>query len=473
MATLRAAAPWRALDGFGGARRGAARVARPCTVQALAAALRDARAEGLSVALRGAGRSYGDAALNGGGLVLDMRGMNRTLAWDPDGGVATLEAGASIEDLWRLSLRDGWWPAVVPGTMFPTMGGCVAMNIHGKNCFKVGPFGDAVRELDLMTADGVVHTLSREREPELFGAVIGGAGLLGVVTRVVLQLKHVESGRLRVRPHRTRTLEEMFDHFEARITEADYLVGWIDAFARGPALGRGLVHEARYQTAAEDPAGQGYLDSARQDLPPSILGVPRGLVWRFMRLFTNDPGMQLVNALKYQLPERTGPDGTYLETHAAFAFLLDYVPEWRRAYDPGGFIQYQLFVPDPQARQAFGQALRTCQEHGIVSYLAVFKRHRPDAYLISHGLDGWSLALDFAVPARDPGRLWRLCRALTDIVLASGGRFYPAKDAVVDHAAFAQSLGDRLTRFIQIKHTVDPGHLFQSDQSRRLILPPA
>ena len=51
------------------------------------------------------------------------------------------------------------------------MGGCVAMNIHGKNCFKAGPFGDHVLELDLLAADGALRTLSREREPDLFRAV--------------------------------------------------------------------------------------------------------------------------------------------------------------------------------------------------------------------------------------------------------------------------------------------------------------
>src|SRR5439155_23291644 len=109
---------------------------------------------------------------------------------------------------WRHALPDGWWPAVVPGTMFPTLGGCVAMNIHGKNCFKVGPLGDHVRELDLMTADGAVRTLSRALEPELFRAVIGGIGLLGAITRVVVETKRVETGRLRVAPHRTRDLAE-------------------------------------------------------------------------------------------------------------------------------------------------------------------------------------------------------------------------------------------------------------------------
>ncbi len=471
--TLRASAPWRVLDGFGNSKRSVSRVVRPATVEELSAVLRRAREEGYSVAFRGSGRSYGDAAQNSGRLVVDGRGLSRILAFDPATGVLEAEGGATIEGLWRTGLPHGWWPHVVPGTMFPTMGGCVAMNIHGKNCFREGPFGDHVLELDLLTASGETKTLSREREPELFRAVVAGLGLLGAVTRVKLELKRVESGRLRVHPIRTRNLAEMFDCFVERLPKSDYLVGWLDCFAGGRALGRGLVHQANYLSAAEDPAGARRFSAKDQELPPSILGVPRSLVWRFMKLFTNDPGMRLVNTVKYHLPESFGGDGSFLESHVAFAFLLDFVPNWRFAYGDAGFIQYQVFVPDSTARAALPEILERCRRRGIVSYLGVFKRHRPDDYLLSHGLDGWSLALDFPVPSRDPKPLFDLTRELTDLVNEAGGRFYAAKDSVLDAAQFGRGYGDRVARFLEIKRRLDPGGLFTSDLARRLGLAPA
>ncbi len=466
--SLRERAPWKVLDGFGASVHAVSRIARPTGADELAALLRQAREESLSVLCRGSGRSYGDASLNSGQLALDMRGMSRFLSWDAASGVAELEPGATIGDLWRRSLPDGWWPAVVPGTMFPTLGGCVAMNIHGKNCYRAGPFGDHVLELDLMTADGHVRTLSPERDGEHFRAVIAGMGLLGVVTRVKLRLKRIHSGRLRVRPLRTPTLEAMFDALASRTATADYLVGWVDCFASGSSLGRGLVHEAHHLGEGEDPRGAETLSADHQDLPHAIFGIPRSLVWRLLQPFTNDTGLRLINEAKYRLPEPTGPDGTFFDSHAAFAFLLDYVPDWRRAYGPNGFLQVQMFVPDGTARAAMREALALCVRRGIISYLGVFKRHRADAFLLSHGLDGWSLALDFPVPRREPERLWALTRDLTRIVLEAGGTFYPAKDQVVDADSFARAFGDRLTRFRAIKRELDPEGLFVGDQARRL-----
>jgi FAD/FMN-containing dehydrogenase len=465
--SLRTTAAWRVLDGFGGSLRTLSRSVSPSSVDELASVFAAARAEGLNVSFRGAGRSYGDASLNTGGLSIDGRAMRRVLSFDRELGVIETEGGASIADVWRHTLPQGWWPAVVPGTMFPTLAGCVGMNIHGKNCFKVGPIGDHVLELDLLTAAGERLTLSRTSDPELFRAVIAGLGLLGAVTRVKLQLKHVDSGRMRVRPLVAKSLAHMFEIFVERIPDSDYLVGWVDCFAAGPVLGRGLVHQAQHLSLAEDPKGAETLALAKQDLPGSILGVPKSLLWMFMKPFANDAGTRFVNSVKYALPEPAGKDGTYLDSHAGFAFLLDYVPNWRLMYGDGGFIQVQLFVPDANAREAFAEALRLCQRRGVISYLGVFKRHRADDYLLSHGLDGWSLALDFKVP-QEPKRLWATAADLTKLVLDAGGTFYPAKDQVVDAVSFAKSLGPRFTQFQEIRRRLDPDRLFANDQARRL-----
>ena len=466
-APLKTRAAWRVLDGFGGSLRSLSRSVAPATVDELAAVFVAARAEGLQVSFRGAGRSYGDASLNTGGLSVDGRAMRRILSFDRERGILEAEGGVSIAEVWRHTLPQGWWPAVVPGTMFPTLAGSVAMNIHGKNCFKVGPFGNHVLELDLLTASGERLALSRERDAERFRSVIGGLGLLGAVTRVKMQLKHVDTGQLRVRPLVAKTLAHMFDTFVERIPDSDYLVGWVDCFASGPVLGRGLVHQAQHLSLAEDPRGAETLALSRQDLPGSIMGVPKSLLWMFMKPFANDAGTRFVNSVKYALPERVGKNGTYRDSHAGFAFLLDYVPNWRLMYGEAGFIQVQLFVPDANAREAFAEALRLCQRRGVISYLGVFKRHRPDEFLLSHGLDGWSLALDFKVP-RDAKRLWDTAEELTKLVLEAGGTYYPAKDQVVDAASFARAFGDRLVRFRDLRRQLDPGGLFANDQARRL-----
>jgi FAD/FMN-containing dehydrogenase len=469
LASLRAHAPWRVLHGFGRAVRAACRYVAPQTVEELALTLQRASAERLSVAFRGAGRSYGDAALNAEGLVIDVSALRNVLHWDPTVGVIDTQPGLTIEDLWRQTIANGFWPAVVPGTMRPTLGGCVSMNVHGKNNFKVGPFGDHVLDLDLLTPRGELLRCSRTENGDIFHAAIGGLGLLGVITRVKMRLAHVDSGLLRVQPISTKHLEETFDAFEARLPASDYLVGWIDCFAHGGALGRGVLHAANYLKPGEDPDPKVTLTPERQDLPSRIMGIPRSGLWRLMRFLTNDPGVSLVNTAKYH-SSRWEHGRSYLQSHVGFAFLLDYVPGWRLAYGRGGFIQYQLFVPHASARACLREVLERCQRAGIRSYLGVLKRHRPDDFLLSHALDGWSLALDFRVTDANRQGLWALTDALTERVLDAGGTFYFAKDAVLTADQVRRAYGERrMNQFLDIKARLDPQGLLANDLWRRAI----
>lgn len=471
--SLRAGVPRAVHEGFGRSLRASALTARPGSVEELRTWLARARREGLKVTFRGAGRSYGDAAL-GEGLLLDLTGMNRVLDWNPRTGVIDAEAGVTIEGVWRRTLEDGFWPHVVPGTMFPTLGGCVGMNIHGKNHFKAGAFGDHVEELDLVTADGALHTLQPERDAATFRGVVSGMGLLGAVTRVKLRLHQVGSGLLDVQPLSAPSLEATFDLFEEWLPRSDYLVGWLDCIAPGKALGRSELHSANYVPLEAIEGGQRTRHIETQGLPDRIFGWPKRWIWPFLRPWLNRRGMRLVNAVKYWKAAVSRPD-RYLQSHVAFAFLLDYVPDWRLAYGPGGLIQVQVFVPHATARQTFRQVIETTQQAGMPSILAVMKRHRADTYLLSHALDGWSLAMDFKVTAGNRERMWAMAQRIHEQVAAAGGRLYFAKDSAM-RPSDAQSLfgAERLAAFSALKQQLDPEGLFETQLARRVgLLPPS
>jgi decaprenylphospho-beta-D-ribofuranose 2-oxidase len=154
----------------------------------------------------------------------------------------------------------------------------------------------------------------------------------------------------------------------------------------------------------------------------------------------------------------------------AFSFLLDYVPDWRKAYEPGGFIQYQTFIPKEHAKAVFAEQVRLQQEYKLESFLGVLKRHRPDKFLFSHAVDGYSMALDFKVTAKNRVRLWEMAHKMNDLTLKHGGRFYFAKDSTLRPEDAAEYLGEGLPKFRKLKSELDPEGLLVSDLGRRLKL---
>ncbi|MEZ6006052.1 MAG: FAD-binding oxidoreductase [Planctomycetota bacterium] len=430
---------------------------------------------GRQITLRGSGRSYGDASHGADCETIDTTGLDRILAFDEARSEVEVEGGVTIEQLWKYLLPRRHWPAVVPGTMAPTIAGMVSMNVHGKNNWAVGATGAQVRELDLLLADGSLRTL--RPGDEALRAVIGGLGLTGIVTRVRLDCKPVHSGNVRVRAISAPNLSAMMADLERFRDDAHYLVGWVDCLARGSHLGRGLSHIAWHLEPGEDPKAERSLEVAYQELPAAILGFPKSEVWRPLRLVNNNAGMRVLNASKHFMGRFEGRRKDVLQSHAAFNFLLDYVPNWKFAYGRKrgtGLIQFQSFVPDERAGEVFTRQLGLCQERGLPSYLGVLKRHRPDDFLLTHVVDGWSLALDFKVCPENRTRLWELCQAMTELVLDAGGRFYGAKDLVLGPGALQRFLpGADLASFRRIRDELDPDRRFQTDLARRLLDPAA
>jgi FAD/FMN-containing dehydrogenase len=247
----------------------------------------------------------------------------------------------------------------------------------------------------------------------------------------------------------------------------DYIVGWLETFAGGSSLGCGQIHAARNLKEGEDSHAQQTLQLSYQHLPDRLFGLmPKSLLHYFMSPFVNNLGWRAVNLAKYMSAQRKH---TFRQSHAEFHFLLDYVPDWERSAGRGGLIQYQSFLPKETAEGAWRRMIELSHERGLPSYLGVTKRHRPDKFLLTHAVDGFSLAMDFKVTDRRRAKLSQMLQEFDQIVLDAGGRFYFAKNSETSAESTRSFLGaETLSKFRQFKKRCDPHNLLESDLYRRV-----
>jgi decaprenylphospho-beta-D-ribofuranose 2-oxidase len=421
--------------------------AGPAAVPAL---LRDAPARG--VIPRGLGRSYGDAAQNAGGAVLD-RVPGPTVVHPDD--TVTAAAGTSLHDLMGELLQHGLFVPVTPGTRYVTVGGAVAADIHGKNHHRDGTFADQLTSLELVTPDGATHTLGPDAD--LFWATAGGMGLTGVVTSATFRTVPVETAWVSVHTERLPDLGALMRRMRESDDDYHYSVAWIDTLARGRSLGRSVLTRGDH-ARADQLRGAAAREPWTAPRDPRVgvpLTPPSGLVSR--------PTVRAFNELWFRKAprDRVGE----LQTLAAFFHPLDLVEGWNRLYGPGGMVQYQLVVPD-DAEDAMTEALRLLSDAGEPSFLAVLKRFgAANAGMLSFPSPGWTLALD--LPARPS--LAPLFRTLDEVVLAAGGRLYLAKDARLSRATFDR-MYPRADEFRALRRELDPRGVLRSDLARRLDL---
>ena len=421
------------LSGWGRALSGDAKVARPERQRALAAPL-----PGPAI---GTCRSYGDACLNSEGTVIDMTRLDRMMGLDEDTGVLTVEGGARLGEINRVLAPKGWLLPVMPGTGFATVGGAVAMDVHGKNHHHAGSFGQYLNAIEVITPAGGAKTASADTQKDLFAATLGGLGQTGVVSKAEIRLVKAKADLVTVTERRIKDWDEHLALLDA--SEATYTVGWIDATATGDALGRGILEEA--ETAA------GLVPSAKRG---------RKVPFNAPAFALSPPIVRLFNAAYWRRVPARGR--TVVKPVEDFFFPLDKLHDWNRLYGKRGFHQFQCVVP-LEAADTLRAIIEEVARTGAASPLAVLKRMGPGrAGLMSFPMEGYTLAVDLHA-AREPAPL---VAKLEGMVHGAGGRIYFAKD----------SLGSRVLRDmypdrakwadIVAKH--DPDGLMATDLVRRL-----
>ncbi|MGE2737781.1 FAD-binding protein [Mycolicibacterium vaccae] len=422
------------------------------------AVTRAAEQGGRGVLARGLGRSYGDNAQNGGGLVIDMTALDRIHSINADDALVDVDAGVNLDQLMRAALPMGLWVPVLPGTRQVTIGGAIACDIHGKNHHSAGSFGNHVRSMDLLTADGQVRRLTPDgAESDLFWATVGGNGLTGIILRATIEMTPTETAYFIADGDVTDSLDETIA-FHSDGTEENYTYSsaWFDAISPPPKLGRAAI--SRGSLATLDQLPKKLRKNPLKFDAPQLLTLPDVFPNGLANKFTFMP----IGELWYR------KSGTYrgkVQNLTQFYHPLDMFGEWNRAYGAAGFAQYQFVVPT-EAVEEFKAILVDIQRSGFYSFLNVFKLFGPGNQApLSFPIPGWNVCVDFPIT---PG-LDAFLNGLDKRVLEFGGRLYTAKDSRTTADTF-HAMYPRIDEWISVRRRVDPDGVFASDMARRLEL---
>ena len=393
---------------------------------------------------RGGGRSYGDSAL--ADSVLSTRFLDNFISLNTDQNTLRCGSGVQLKELLHLVIPAGYFPPVLPGTKYVTVGGAIAADIHGKNHHQEGSFCEHVSCLTLLLASGEILNCSGTENKELFLATCGGMGLTGIILDATIFLKRVPSVSINQETRIAHSLSECMDIFDS-VEDSEYSVAWLDGLAQGKKKGRSLVHTGCHST-----------EGVKRPISRRELSIPS----LTPAMVLNKYSLQLFNEFVYksQLIKRKSKKVNY----ESYFFPLDSIRNWNFLYGSRGFIQYQFLVPLDCSREAISAILKKIADASMVPALSVLKKFvKGNGNYLSFPRSGYTLAMDF----KRSEKLFPLLEEVDELVLAYEGRQYLAKDARMSERVFKQSYKN-WEKFIAVKTKYDPKNVFASQQSKRL-----
>ena len=192
-------------------------VASPQTAEQVAAVLRLANELRVPVTPIGGGSGVqGAANADRGGILLNLRGLNKIRELDEKSLTCTVEAGCIVKDFEaHLNARGLTFTHYPASAEWASIGGCLAARGSGVLSTKYGKIEDHVLSVEVVTPTGeLLRTPAVPRHaagPELTQLLIGSEGTLGVIVAVTVKLRRIPSRRV----FGTYTFEKLSDGIEA------------------------------------------------------------------------------------------------------------------------------------------------------------------------------------------------------------------------------------------------------------------
>ena len=399
-----------------------------------------------NVIARGSGLSYCNASAIAGGRSVLSALFNRFISFDHELRLIRVESGLTMGELFDFAVVRGLMPPVLPGYPKITVGGAIAMNVHGKNQHRAGNFGDHIRRLSLFHPQHGILNCTREENSELFHLTIGGFGLTGFLLSADIILEPLRGKSMVIYRHRVGDLVEAAELMDSMVDQSDYLYSWHDLNRKGSKFGGGTVYLEQFSNDQLPPSTGKSSSSAIRPLP-----------WPLLNRLT----VPLV-CQAYAFSERQASKREITNLYSA-SFPMVGKEIYFRLFGQRGFREYQVVFPKECWKKAVEQVAAAIKVSGTPISLASLKLFRGERRLLNFSGDGICLALDTPNTADSIAFFSRL----DDIAINLGGIGNVAKDSRLN-AATVRAMYGGYADFSKALRAYDPDAYFQSELRRRL-----
>lgn len=419
-------------------------IARPHSARDVVEIVRASYRERMPLTFRGGGHSQCGQSLSDGGVMVDMKGLDRI--GDIEGDEIRVQGGVRWRDLVHRVYAEGFLPPALTTHLSVTVGGTLSMAGLSITSHRYGLQTDNVTELEVVTGDGRLVRCSPESHSSLFDCVRCGLGQFGAIVEARMRLR-------RVLP-RVRTYTLLYEDIRVLMRDLEliagtdrfqYIDGWCLPVARDPwqVLSGELFAHRVYAV---------YLGTEWDDVPPDEDELLDDLSFTRLSGFRDFPTLRFVtraenSSMSYgRLGDRTGPD----------TGGLNWFDDWGQAHPcTEGVLPWNAFpgfITD-MADQLPGPVARTAR-----IMLGPFRSEHFTSPLFMHPegemIMGYGILIE--TPPSELDELLPILARENRRIIDAGGKRYLSGWLDFDRWGWQDHYGDRWPQMLERKREFDP-----------------
>ena len=403
----------------------------------------------------GSGLSWYDTIFNSDNIIIDLINYKKKFIFDKNKGELLISSQFKIKDIMPKLNKYGWSLYSIPGGSDVTIGGCIGNDVHGKDSFKYGNFGENIIELEIVLANKKIIKCSRFRNSEVFKATVGGLGLIGIITSVKLNLKKI-SNIYKTNHYICYDYKELIKNLYLNNNDYEYINGWVDIHAKNKKLGQGVIFKSK---------------KVKEDIliKPKNINTLRifGLLQKFVFIFfVKNNLINIMNFFIFRLFKYK--QSNYNDYESVTFPLSSYGVDIKEAISPNSFFEIQVIIKKKELPFALKEFILKCQRLDLSGFVIGIKMHKESKNYLSFSDDGVSINVNQIFNEKNFNKNYKKLSQLHDFVIKKNHKIYIAKDFCLNNKDLRNNYKN-FKKFLKVKKKIDKIFLFSSDFYKRII----
>lgn len=331
--------------------------------------------------IMGSGQTYGDSFLNHKGNVINISKINRIKKIDYLKNYVELECGVKLNEILSILLKKNRIINNLPGSHRVTIGGCIASNVHGKDSFNYGTFGNNIISLKILDETGNILEVSSKSSK--FKKYVGSYGLNSIIISAKIKIKKINSNSLMIQTFKFSNIKELENLFIKKEKYSYYMGAWVDHFS---SKGRGIFKCAIWQKKT-------YLKNNFNKDYNFLSKVLINLFYPILKFFNTRLTIKYLNYIFFSISKN---NETKIMPFIDFYFPQEkYIPKHSLLYREGK-INIQCMLPKKSFEKNFLKIANLSKKYSYESWWMGIKKHKKSKFNHSFTMDGYDLTLQWS-----------------------------------------------------------------------------